>query len=203
MFSTFQHHWQSISKSPKRQSTGNINCSSMVYTTMISGGNGSKHFSSNIDQSQERPVTFTRDTRCSSSTAEAFESFGSFFVRTALRNKEFQEDTWAVIRCSWRDSTRSHYDSALLKWLSYCSERSVDTSNPDIAYILSFLTHLYNTGLSYSSTSTVTSVLSNVVFIPDINKIADHPLVKRLMGGREFLINALLNPDTISLGTLP
>ena len=155
----------------------------MVYTTMVSGGNESNHCSSNIDQSQERPVTFTRDTRCSSSTAETFESFGSFSVRTALRNKEIQEDIWALIRCSWRDSTRSQYDSALRKWLSYCSERSIDTSNPDVADILSFLTHLYNTGPRYSSISTVKSGLSNDVFIPGINKIADHPLVKRLMGG--------------------
>ena len=39
----------------------------------------------------------------------------------------------------------------------------------DIADILSFLTHLYNTRLSYSSISTVKSVLSNVVFIPGMN----------------------------------
>ena len=52
-----------------------------------------------------------------------------------------------------------------------------------MADILSFLTHVYNTGLSYSSISTVKSVLSNVVFIPGINKIADNPHIKRLMGG--------------------
>ena len=48
--------------------------------------------------------------------------------------------------------------------------------------ILSFLTHLYNTGLICSSISTVKGVLSNVVFILSINKMADHPHVKMLMG---------------------
>ena len=65
----------------------------MVCTTMVSNGNESNHCLSVIDQSQEMPVTFTRDTISSSSTAETFESFGSFFVRTARRNKEIQEDT--------------------------------------------------------------------------------------------------------------
>ena len=44
-----------------------------------------------------------------------FESYGSFFVRTALRNKKIQEDPWALIRYSWRDSTRPQYESVLCK----------------------------------------------------------------------------------------
>ena len=169
---------------------------------MVSNGNEYNHCPSVIDQTQEKSVTFTRDTICSSSTAETFESFGSFFLRTAGRKKRnSRRNCWALIRLySWRDSTRSQYDSVLHKWLSYCSERSIHTNGPDIAEILSFLTHLYNTGLSYNSISTVKSVLSNVVFIPGINKIADHPHVKKLLA--EFLINALLSQGTISPGTL-
>ena len=67
--------------------------------------------------------------------------------------------------------------------MSHCTERSVNSTSPIITDVLTFLTHLYNTGLSYSSISSVKSVLSTLIHIPGITKIAEHPLVKRLMAG--------------------
>ena len=52
---------------------------------MVSNNNECNHCPSVIDQSQQQPVTFIMDTTCSLSTAETFETFGSFFLRTAYR----------------------------------------------------------------------------------------------------------------------
>ena len=65
--------------------------------------------------------------------------------------------------------------------MSYCTGRSVDSTSPTIADVLTLLTHLYNRGLSYSSISSVKSVIFALIRIPGITKIAEHLLVKRLM----------------------
>ena len=106
-----------------------------------------------------------------------------FSFRSMPRGFELPEDTWALISLSWRDSTKCQYNSALQKWLSYCTERSVHSASPSINDVLTFLTHLYKTGLSYSTISSVKSVLSTLIHIPGITKIAEHPLVQRLMTG--------------------
>ena len=67
--------------------------------------------------------------------------------------------------------------------MSYCTERSVDSTSPTITDVLKLLAHFYNTGLSYSAISSVKSVLSALIHMPSITKIAEHPLVKRLMTG--------------------
>ena len=137
-----------IGKSPKRQNTGNIYCSSTVYTTIVSSGNESNHCPSVTDQSQERPVTFTMDTICSSSTAETFESVSSSFLRTARRKiRNLRGNHWALVQLySWRDSTRSQYARLSSAQMAVIfSERSIDINTPDIADIFSFLIHLFTT----------------------------------------------------------
>ena len=61
--------------------------------------------------------------------------------------------------------------------------REVNPNAPTINDILSYLTSLYNDGMSYSSIGTARSALSNLIHIPGISAIGEHPLVKRLMRG--------------------
>ena len=136
-----------------------------------------------VVKGKEGSSLFARQKRDGASSAQTSEPIGYFSFRSMLRGFELPEDTWALINSSWRDSTKCQYNSALRKWLSYCTERSVHSASPSINDVLTFLTHLYKTGLSYSTISSVKSVLSTLIHIPGITKIAEHPLVQRLITG--------------------
>ena len=133
----------------------------------------------------EGSSSFARQKRDGTSTAQTSKPIGYFSFRSTLRGFELPEDTWALNNSSWRGSTKCQYNSALRKWASYYTERSVDSTSPTINDVLTLLTHLYDMGLSYSTNiiPSVKSVLSALIHIPGITKIAEHPLVKRLMTG--------------------
>ena len=155
----------------------------MVHSPLVSHRNELNSLPAHIIKGKEGSSFFARQKRDGASSAQTSEPIGYFSFRSTLRGFELPEDTWALINSSWRDSTKCQYNSALRKWLSYCTERSVDSASPSINDVLTFFTHLYNTGLSYSTISSVKSVLSTLIHIPGITKIAEHPLVKRLMTG--------------------
>ena len=101
---------------------------------------------------------FTRQHGHGTSTAQTSEPIGYFNFGSTLRGFELPEDTCALINSAWGDSTKCQYNFALQKWVSYCTERSVDSTSPALTDVLKFLSRWYNTGLSYSAISSVKSV---------------------------------------------
>ena len=117
-----------------------------------------------IVKSKEGSLSFARQKGEGTSTTQTSKPIGYFSFRSMLRGFELPEDTWSLINSPWRDSTKCQYNYALRKWVSYCTEQSVHSTSPTITNVLTFLTHLYNTGLSYSTISSVKSILCTLSY---------------------------------------
>jgi len=80
-------------------------------------------------------------------------------------------------------STWKQYESVLKKWSSFCVQYKYNELTPTLSAVLSFLTKLFDSGLSYTSVNTARSALSTLFAPLDGIKIGEHPLVIRLLKG--------------------
>lgn len=75
---------------------------------------------------------------------------GMSLVRESLRDKGISERAQEIIPQSWREGTQKQYRTYLQKWTTFCSRRGVDTIQPSISEVLTFITELFDGGLGYS-----------------------------------------------------
>lgn len=83
---------------------------------------------------------------------------------------------------SWRSGTKLQYATYFKRWNNYCDSRGKSSVLPSVELVLDFLTHLYESGYSYSAINTARSALSTI-FILDGKPAGTHPLVIRLLKG--------------------
>lgn len=88
-----------------------------------------------------------------------------------------------MLCASCSTSTWKTYESQYKKFLAYCSVQDIDIINLTIVDILEYLTHLFQSNLSYSSVNTARSSLSLLLPKFESFKIGEHPLIVRLMKG--------------------
>ena len=80
---------------------------------------------------------------------------------------------------SLSDSTLKNYDIALKKWSLFCKKNNVNLFDPKVEEILTFLTGLYQQGLSHSSINATRSAVSLIVSY----EFAQDSRVKRFFKG--------------------
>ena len=71
-------------------------------------------------------------------------------VRGQLQKCGLPEEAQRVILQLWKTDTRKQYDTYLRKWEQYCDRGNVNSSSPNINYVICFLTELHQNGLRYS-----------------------------------------------------
>ncbi len=88
-----------------------------------------------------------------------------------------------LLTASCSKNTWSTYDSQFNGFIKYCNLNNYSYSNVSIDIVLSYLTSIYESGLSYSAINTARSALS--LLLPPIEgySIGQHPLVTRLLKG--------------------
>ena len=104
-------------------------------------------------------------------------------IRRKLSEQGYSDSTISIILASWRDSTKSQYQSSLNKWLDFCILKGIDIISPSIAEAMEFLTSLYEGNLAYSSINTARSALSSFLQIQSPIPFGQLPIVKRFMKG--------------------
>ena len=62
------------------------------------------------------------------------------------------------------------------KWVQFCGERKTSALDPNVNFVLEFLTQLYNRCLGYSCLKTARSALSTILSIDGYCNIGEHPL---------------------------
>ena len=68
------------------------------------------------------------------------------------------------------------------KWTNFATARNESSIHPTVAKVLEFLTHLYDSGSSYSAINTARSALAAAVDLSDSPYTVDgHPLIKRFI----------------------
>ena len=68
---------------------------------------------------------------------------------------------------SWRTGTTKQYRVYLDKWKNFATARNENSVHPSVANVIDFMTHLYDTGSSYSAINTARSALSAAVDLAD------------------------------------
>ncbi|XP_071165217.1 uncharacterized protein [Mytilus edulis] len=109
---------------------------------------------------------------------------GSFYlVRESLENKGLSTLTADIILQSWRQSTGKQYGTYFKRWMCFSNKRQTDPLDPSINTVLSFLSSLYDSGLSYSAINTAKSAISSICSVTSGIDIGKHKLVTRYMRG--------------------
>ena len=131
-----------------------------------------------------QPVDHAISTQPQTSTSCETERSYLSCIRKKLQVKGFSPDTIELILSSWRDGTKSQYQSAAKKWFEFCESNNCDMFSPPVPLALSFLSTLHKSGLSYSSINTTRSVLSSILSWNDHQiPFGQLPIVKRFMKG--------------------
>lgn len=104
-------------------------------------------------------------------------------VRGRLNNQGLSDAATDLIMASWRPTTQKSYNIYISKWTDYATANSISVHFPDIAHVVNFLAHLFQSGLSFSSINIARSALSS--FLPRLEgfQVGSHPLVVRLLKG--------------------
>ncbi|CAG2190131.1 unnamed protein product [Mytilus edulis] len=109
---------------------------------------------------------------------------GSFYlVRENLENKGLSTLTADIILQSWRQSTGKQYGTYFKRWMCFSNKKQTDPLDPSINTVLSFLSSLYDSGLSYSAINTAKSAISSICSVTSGIDIGKHKLVTRYMRG--------------------
>ena len=105
-------------------------------------------------------------------------------MREKLQVKGFTKDTIDIILSSWRDGTKSQYQSVAKRWFEFCEKNECDAISPTLPLALGFLSELFNSGLSYSYINTARSALSSILCCNNTSiPFGQLPIVKRFMKG--------------------
>ena len=92
---------------------------------------------------------------------------GMSLVRTRLRQQNISTRACDIIMHSWRTGTTKQYRVYLDKWKNFATARNENPVHPSVANVIDFMTHLYDTGSSYSAINTARSALSAAVDLAD------------------------------------
>ncbi len=105
-------------------------------------------------------------------------------IRKTLQVKGFTTDTIDIILSSWQDGTKSQYQSVAKRWFKFCEKNNCDAVSPTLPLAMSFLSKLFNSGLSYSYINTARSALSSILCCNNTSiPFGQLPIVKRFMKG--------------------
>ena len=139
--------------------------------------------------------TFSSAIRCSApslqregtSVAQNSSVDGMSAVRRSFEKKGISDEVTEILLASWKDSTKSKYNSYIKRWYSLCSERNINSYCPDDTDVLNFLADMHGSNLGllgYSSINAARSALSTFVLSRYDNcPIGNSALVKRFMRG--------------------
>lgn len=81
--------------------------------------------------------------------------------RRQFEDQGLSRQTCEILLASWRYSTKKQYGTFIRRWLRFCGEREINSFQPSVKEVLSFLTELYENGLGYSAINTARSALSS------------------------------------------
>ena len=105
-------------------------------------------------------------------------------IRETLQVTGLYMDTIDIIVSSWREGTKSQYQSYAKKWFEFCKTNKCHITSPPLLLAMQFLSDMYHAGLSYSSINTARSVLSYLLYCENSSiPFGQLPIVKRFMKG--------------------
>lgn len=161
LFPSIQLYNQSHQKNHSRQSEGHIGGGRLADSNLVSDVATNSGATSSPSTTISRPTNYVVPTESKTPTTCENEPSYLSCIRKKLQIRGFTTNVINIILSSWREGTKSQYQSAAKKWwFEFCILNNCDIISPPVPSALSFLTALQESGLSYSSINTARSVLS-------------------------------------------
>ena len=108
-------------------------------------------------------------------------------IREHFTNCKIPADIASVLMHSWRPGTHKQYDVYIKKWTTFCLQRKINSREPNVNHVLTFLHQFHNRQLSYSTINTARSALSSYLmgfqFPGTSYTVSTHPFVVRYLKG--------------------
>ena len=105
------------------------------------------------------------------------------YLRQHYSDKRISGEATELLLSSWRQKSAQSYDSLCKRWISWCTERSLDPVSGPIEDVVNFLAHLHTKGYQYRSLNSYRSAIASMHAPVEGVSIGQHPLVSRLMKG--------------------
>ena len=141
-----------------------------IERTSILSSMSAKH-SSATTQARISPPTEKDDT-------------GSFpYIREALIQQGFSDESCQIILSGWRKSSRTQYASYIKRWLIFCDRKGFKTDRPGVHIVVMFLTKLFSLGLSYSALVSARAAVNAYTSICGNIDYSDNKILKKFMHG--------------------
>ena len=184
MFSSIQLYSESSSKNNSRQSSWNYSSARLADINLVPYAQEIAGTSTNSTETITSNVDYAITTGAETSFNEKSNLGYLSCIREKLQLKVVSEDTIKIILGSWRDGTKSQYQSLARKWFEFCHQHQCDCVSPSLPLALQFLSDLFNAGLSYSSINTARSMLSSLLCLENNHiSFGQIPIVKRFLKG--------------------
>ena len=155
----------------------------MAYPAVVPCDDGSLGGSSSACQAQSHQPAAPGESTATTSSSYKVVSFSDSFIRSTLGNTGLSQGSTELLSHAWREGTTRQYDTTVRQWGAYCCQWEIDPLAPPIAAVVNFLTSLFELGLGYGAVSSARSALGNFITVPGFPKLADHPLVQKLLKG--------------------
>ncbi|CAB3979216.1 Hypothetical predicted protein [Paramuricea clavata] len=92
---------------------------------------------------QSRPLSLTIRPGPQTSSPQELEHSYLSCIRNKLQVRGFATDTIDIILSSWREGTKTQYQSTAKKWFDFCQKNNCDIISPPLPQALSFLSDLF------------------------------------------------------------
>ena len=108
-------------------------------------------------------------------------------IRKHFTNSKVPEAIADVLMRSWRPGTQKQYDVYTKKWTTFCHQRQINSLQPQVNHVLTFLHGFHSRKLSYCTINTARSALSSYLMGCPFSGIAytvsNHPFIVRYLKG--------------------
>ena len=183
LFSSIELNLEDTIKNKKRIIKSTTDNTNVEHTELVP--NDSSKYNKNTNNIQQSTCTITRDKQ-QTSTVPKTKAICIPFIEQHIRTQDILESVKGIILASWRITTKNRYNTTYRNWQEFCSERNINSIQPNVNYVISLFSLLYHQGQGYRSSCNVRSALNNIIYIPEFSDISQHPLIKRFI--KAFLI---------------
>ncbi|XP_055954504.1 uncharacterized protein LOC126811206 isoform X1 [Patella vulgata] len=155
----------------------------MANPSLVCPSNGTTYSSTSTDSENERLADIDTQTESepSSSTKVGIDRLPC--LRKSYKEQGLSEQSTRILLASWKTGTKKQYSVFIKRWIQYCGKKKISIIQSSIADVTSFLTELFETGLSYSSLNTARSALSAMGIIIQGHSVGTHPVISKFMRG--------------------
>jgi site-specific recombinase XerD len=172
---------QVLVQNPTGKNRDNTNHPSLEHATMVRENIRHVHGKPNSTSPDDNNPEITNRGKPPNGGGRNFAISGLENYREELQTAGVSSEAATLLTKSWRQGTRSAYNSAWQKWHSWCEDREMDPIHAPVEIVVEFLKDMLEQGYSYNTINGFRSAISAYHRKVENVPIGQHELVKKMM----------------------